>query len=484
MKKERYIDLVEKFIDFEIDNNLFDISVNGIKYWHLIRLSVFKNISQKKYNFVFSSHSPKLTILRLFKLFVGIFRNRSLIKRNPLLFNRNRDLLIFNHPRRVFYDGFFEELYTEPITLKTKLTHITIENPYQSSAHFRPIKTDSILYLDILKVLINLKIKLLSFFKILIKDDSIFTIQQLIEYKFDVKFENKAFYSLINRNIIEFKQYKRIYSKILDKIKPKVILQVVSYSTHLMALNVAAKKRGIPVIEMQHGTMGKYHIAYNFKVKYLDTFPDYVFVFGEYWKKTTRLPINADHVMVTGWPFFEENQNRYENHASYNDIETILFISQRSIGFDLSKIAVELQPKLNPKKYKIIYKLHPREYNNWKADYPWLLNTSIEVVENNNNNIHYFLARANYQIGVSSTALYEGFGYNLKTIIVDLNGSEYMEDVINMKLALLVNNSDEILDHLVSSSKLNNIDSDSFFLSDSLKRNLKVINELIELSNN
>lgn len=484
MKTLKFSDLVEEFINFEANNNLFDISINGVKYWHLIRFSVFNNLIQKKYNLGVAHRGPKSKIFKLIKFFLGIFKNRSLIKRNPLFFNRKKDLLIFNHSRRVFNDGFYEELYTEPLSLRTKLSHITIENPHQSTHHFRPIKNDSILYLDIIKLLISFKTKLSSLFKIQIRDDSILTIQQLIEDKFEIKFDVKEFYKLINKNIVVFKQYEKVYSKILDRIKPKIILQVVSYSTHLMALNVVAKKHGIPVIEMQHGTMGKYHIAYNFNVRNLDTFPDYVFVFGEYWKKSTRLPLNSDYIMVTGWPFFENNHKKYKKNTIHNDFETILFISQGDIGHELSQIAAGLQAKIDQKKYKIIYKLHPGEYYNWKVEYPWLVDSNIQVVDNNKSNIHHFLANANYQVGVASTAIFEGLVYKLKTMIVELNGLEYMEDLIINGTAKVVKNSDEIIDNLGSSSFSSDNKSDYFFSNDSLKKNLKFINEIIDLNNN
>lgn len=51
---------------------------------------------------------------------------------------------------------------------------------------------------------------------------------------------------------------------------------------------------------------------------------------------------------------------------------TILFISQKPIGRDLSKFAVALLDKLKGEKeeYRIIYKLHPAECPSWEEDLP------------------------------------------------------------------------------------------------------------------
>ena len=81
------------------------------------------------------------------------------------------------------------------------------------------------------------------------------------------------------------------FTKILNKIQPKLILEVVSYSLNRMVLNRLAFERSIPVVELQHGTMGREHIAYNYKEKkQLPELPDYYWIFGQFWKKNTRLP--------------------------------------------------------------------------------------------------------------------------------------------------------------------------------------------------
>ena len=100
------------------------------------------------------------------------------------------------------------------------------------------------------------------------------------------------------------------YLKLLDKVKPKIIIEVVSYSFNNLLINEVAKKYKIPTIELQHGTIGRYHIAYNFKKQiYLPTFPDYIFLFGEYWKNNTRFPISNGKLKVTGFPYFEHKMN-------------------------------------------------------------------------------------------------------------------------------------------------------------------------------
>ena len=78
-------------------------------------------------------------------------------------------------------------------------------------------------------------------------------------------------------------------------------------------------------------------------------------------------------------------------------------------------------------KYEIVYKLHPKEYDSWKHDYPWLIDSNIEVIDSNLNDVYYYMAKANLQIGCNSTVLFEGLGFNLDTVILKISGYEYME---------------------------------------------------------
>lgn len=234
----------------------------------------------------------------------------------------------------------------------------------------------------------------------------------------------------------------KIYKKILEKIRPKVVIEVVSYILNKLALNQAAYDIGILIIELQHGTKGQSHIAYNFKEKMkLDTFPQYIFTFGDYWKENTRFPINLENVKSVGWPFFEKQNIKFYNFTNDNDNDkiSILFISQGTIGELLSQLAVQLAEFLDLDKYELIYKLHPGEYDEWEKRYPWLLVNGITVIDNNDKNMHYYFANANIQIGVYSTAIYEGLGYGLKTYILTYPGHEQLSELYENGYAVNVN---------------------------------------------
>jgi hypothetical protein len=172
----------------------------------------------------------------------------------------------------------------------------------------------------------------------------------------------------------------------------------------------------IPVIELQHGTIHKYHFAYSFpgSRRTKRTFPDYLFTFGDFWKKCVEFPIKKDCIFSVGYPFLEKEAAKYFEVIKKNQI---LFISQGSSGKELSKFAVDVT-NYSDLNYNVVYKLHPGEYHRWKREYPWLYKErdKIKIVEESIP-LYRLMAESKTQVGVSSTAIYEGLYFGLNTYI-------------------------------------------------------------------
>src|SRR5699024_8411693 len=113
------------------------------------------------------------------------------------------------------------------------------------------------------------------------------------------------------------------------------------------------------------------------------------------------------------YPYMDLGKKKY-SHVDEEKI--ILFISQGTIGEELSKLAKQIS-ELAEFPYSIIYKLHPGEYDRWKTNYPWLLNSNIQVVASDNPPLYELFAKSKIQVGVTSTAMYEGLNFGLDTYI-------------------------------------------------------------------
>lgn len=93
----------------------------------------------------------------------------------------------------------------------------------------------------------------------------------------------KTDYNIIinEHNILkQFYTKKKLYKIIYKLIRPKMIF-IVSYYDNMAAIK-AAKELSIRVVEVQHGSIGNEHPAYNTLLDLDDTyFPDYLLAFGE-----------------------------------------------------------------------------------------------------------------------------------------------------------------------------------------------------------
>jgi len=481
------MELIDKFIKFEYEEDLFNKEIQGVKFWHYIRFSVYNKILKAGYNFgqshtILSRHfSIRRTLLKFKQIPNFIFFN-------PIYNLKHKDILVINHPRRIKDGYFYSCIYTDIFLKNMNKSYYVLEFPY-NERHYKPIKTKNLRYLDYIKLIRDFKIFYsIILIKLKIREDFsknerkyLNSLTKKINDYFELNTTNEEFSRIIRYIILKYKFSKKYYEEILKKVCPKILIEVNSYSFNSLLFNELAKKGGIKIIELQHGSIGKDHIAYNFykKIK-LNKFPDYIFLFGEFWGKNTKFPIEKKRLIVTGFPYMENQINNYNNYnKEINNVKNILFISQGTIGKKLSKLAVDLNEIINQKKYKIIYKLHPGEYDRWKIEYPWLLNKSIDVIDNNTKDIYYFFQRSKYQVGVYSTALFEGLYFDLITIIYKVNGYEYVEELYKKGYAILISSAKEIKNNLENHKKVI-IDKEFFWKSNSTINILDNINKLTD----
>jgi hypothetical protein len=474
--------LVDKFLLFEEKNSLFTEKIMGFSFWHYVRFEVFFKIVRQRENYQIAhkslSDEKPITVLLLFLKQLKFF-----VAKSSIWNLTKKEILIINHPRRVKNGDYFDCIYTDAYLSQTHHSYYVFELPYEGR-HFVPTRTENLRYLDRVYFATALYQRIVrKMFGSTLKPNDVKKITEIansINLVFGVNLPRDEFIKLVEIAIIKHKSYLRYFERVLKKVKPKLILEVVSYMDPNFAINQLAKEKGIPTVEIQHGTMGKYHIAYNFpKGIQLDSFPDYVFSFGKYWIYTTRLPIDPTNVKAVGWPYYEKKVERYKGSAPIDKRKAILFISQPTIGEELSTLAIKLNKILDQTGYRIIYKLHPSEFSTWKEKYPWLIEKDIDVADSPLLDVHHYLSSAFVQVGVSSTALFEGLGYGLNTAIFKAPFHEYMEELYNNGMACLVENENQLLVFINSCSEHKYYSVDYFWESDSMKNFNENINNII-----
>ena len=430
--------LLEKFLHFEHENSLFDLEIHHLKFWQFIRTRIFSYILMEKGIFNKSEQEEFGFMPKLYYKALNFYIS-SLLKKTFFKFKK-KDILFFCSSRRIQTDNNYQDQYLDPIIESCKMSYLALET-YNKLGHLKPPRTQNLFYLDY----IEFPSRFVNYFKKMklneIETGVIKTLQYNLNKTFNLKYS--SLYSEINRFFLRYKYIYPRLKQLITRTNPKVIVEICSYEIFRQIANIIAKEKNIPTIEFQHGTMGRYHIAYNFiKKLYIKSFPDYIFVWGNYWKDNTHFPINDKNVIITGFPYFE---NQLSIRKDIKKEKAILFISQGTIGEKLAEVAFELADKMI--NYQVIFKLHPSEVS-LANRYNLLKNKkNILVLQDPKILLYDLFAKCEYQVGVYSTALIEGLGFGLKTIMVKLQGWKYFED-LNSEFIELVDSTKEIVEFI------------------------------------
>jgi hypothetical protein len=266
-------------------------------------------------------------------------------------------------------------------------------------------------------------------------------------------------------------------SKLFDTLNPKAIFIMCSYGGREKYIEVA-QSLGIPTIELQHGTVSPYHIGYSYpKGTSKKLAPDFFLSFGKYWEDTVELAIPSGQVETMGYPHLDDELSTYKGRSKKTQI---VFLSQRTIGKKLSEFAVKLDQQLPPD-WKIMYKLHPKEISGWEDRYSVLADSTVHVIAGDSPSLYDLLGDSAIQVGVYSTALYEGMALGCQTYLVNLEGVENMQSLIEKDICKLVNHPNEI--NLTYDYNTKIFDKDYFF-AENWKKNLdKALGNWIESFN-
>jgi hypothetical protein len=465
---------IHTFKSMEMELNLFNLEISGVKIWQYFRFNILSkiligtNLQKQAHDIVKNKY-----LKALFKNVKFVFKNKSLFFKKKM----KKDILIFTNSRRRQIDGEYWAIYTDFLLDSSNIDYQCIEIP-SMTLPLKPPKIKNTLYLDYSIIAIKTLIERLK--RIRISDNEIKELNLItnrIKSKFNVDIN---IFMEVKRFLILRKAFSWYFNFLLKKFKPKLIVEVVSYSLENMILNELCKRKNIITIEMQHGSINKFHLGYDFPSDNmnLDVFPDYFFSFGKHWSDITTLPIPEEKIIQVGFPYFEEQYKRYISSKNHQK-KKILIISQGTIGKEISNFAFNLAKITD---HEIIYKLHPGEYVRWKKDYNYLQNnTNITVIDNNDIPLYQLFAESDFLIGVYSTAIYESLPFNLNIFILKLPGYKITEDLVNLGFAKLVTNPKELVDYIKTETSVSEkIDIDYFFKRDSIENQKKAILDILE----
>ncbi|MCG3683476.1 hypothetical protein [Aliarcobacter butzleri] len=427
-------DIYNLYLQIEKEQDLFYKTIDGIFFWKLIRFKLyFKILSsfglvKDRQNQKNSRKEQFLRTLNVIKnsLFYSTFKDK-----------KQTDVLFFENPRKIRQSN---GKYIDPFS------YYYIKEYYKNNDNYEIVdlghygrhfdesdnkrKFAESFYFDFIYKIKN-KIFKQNFSQNEI--NNIADIEKAVYQKFQIKVDIE---SLVKQKLSDFKyQYEKFDN--LFKIKnSKEIYLVCSYGKEGMIH--AAQSNGIKVVEFQHGVMGKYQLGYSFpnniNVPY---FPNKLLMFGEFWSDNTDLPKNQIEVEYIGFEYLTSKLVRYK------DIEKekqVLVISQPGNVEDLIPTSIILAESNT--EYKFIYRLHPKEVNNWESNYP-KLSDAKEKLENFEVDLckldlYMQISKSEFVVGINSAAIFEAITLGSKLILVNSSGIEYMNYFIKKRLAIKI----------------------------------------------
>lgn len=468
----RFEDLIDKFLQFEYEYHMFDKKAEDIYYWKYTRYIIQCDLCN--YFGLYSKGLESRKKQKEHKYSVSEKIHLSILK-NPKLWKR-RDVLIIPHERKYeFEDGSARCIYTDILDRNLKRSHYILDRR-SVDGYYRLQKSKNIIYEDMdtqfqIRREHHIYLKKQSF-----ETDVLMPIEAYFDIKVSVQDKNK-WLRHINACLNNRPVYQKYYENVLDIICPKLVIVVVGYDFNRMVLCEVAQKRNIPVIELPHGQVSRNHSAYNYLYPYKNlSFPDYFFCYGQVEREMVRFPIAKEKVIPVGFPELEKESRitvKKENKIR------IMFASQ--LNPLIAEYAAALDKMLSPEKYEIIFKLHPKEYDDWHQRYGEIfMDSAVKVIGDYKETVHACLRKANWVVGSSSTTLIEATMFDVKIIVLKVGLYEHMKNLYEDGYALLVDSPAMLASVIKDNLFEPKIKQNKFFEKNSIENMLLAIEDIIQ----
>ncbi|TCO16529.1 hypothetical protein EV652_12022 [Kribbella steppae] len=231
--------------------------------------------------------------------------------------------------------------------------------------------------------------------------------------------------SLLAREVAKHQRLRALYRRLLRKHRIETVYVVVAYfHQHIVG---AARDLGIRVVELQHGAISQFHLGYSYPGRpAVADQPDELWCFGSYWTDVADLPAGMTTSVIG---------TSHLPRAAQKDPRLAVFLSQGTIGAELLHVA-ESVAKVDPS-LDVVFRLHPSERaSDYTIPAGVRLSTDGSTLD--------LLASATYQVGVSTTALFEGMALGCRTAVANLPGHEYLARPITRGHALLMTSPNQL----------------------------------------
>ena len=233
---------------------------------------------------------------------------------------------------------------------------------------------------------------------------------------------------------LKIKEISKKFENILERCNPKIIMMVPSYNEYGFALTLAAKRKSIPCVDIQHGFFSTEHFAYskwiNIPKNGYKLLPDYYWSWNEESKDIIEnWGVSAHKSLIGGHPLYNYLTL---NHQNEDKEYTILYSIQPKPYFNKEEIIKLI--KNSSSNYRWIIKLHPtmnldkKELENYFGD--------KVIVECGNTNLLELLTVVDLHVTKHSSTAIEAASVGVATIFLDKNAIHMFKELIDSNWAI------------------------------------------------
>lgn len=409
----KYDDLLKEICKKETTRGLYDIKIEGISIYNLIR-RIVRNGILNQYGMGENIKNPPVGNLeRLLNALKSVFQ----ISR--LLFIRKRTDIVFHSFERLeMVNGLFMDKFTDPLVDYLEKGDYLIIEPSRGGRHLSPrLHKNKIVYTDAINLLARITWQLKK--NKLLKKNT-YVINQLLD-QVDIIFPNFEYNKVSLTNyIIRILLQISYYQKFFKKIQAKTLIAPARGS--FMHIIPAARRNGMTILELQHGITYSETLTYSGFIDH-NFSPDFFLSFGKL-SSARYYGVKENQVVEIGYAF--ENYIKRNICKELSD-KKVLVVSSPEISDIMVKVTCTFASQFPDIKFD--FRAHPNEILDKERQ--GLLEAFKNIsIDDNNESISVTLNKYYHVLGENSTVLYEALAMGKKVGKLNMEGltPRYLEE--------------------------------------------------------
>lgn len=422
-------EIYKLFLEIEDENRLYEKKIEDVFIWQYVKHYVYMDISHKLISRSKSDCTEKLS--RVNKLTPKQILKKKVEKGFPFnskenfLFFEQKDALFLIYNCRAENRGYGREKYMEGYLTAANISYYALEWSFaeEDVRDLRP-KTDNLKYVSD-QMIISLFGNEKKYDNNKVREEFLREFIDIFEIKFKISLDYEYLWERVKCCLRRRDSYLRYYKFILRQIRPKIAI-FYNYAECMSHFFVeAAKKEGIPTVEIAHGYSHYREVVYtNLSGRKPPSLPDYFFDKG---KANNELMENyLCKRYVIGSP---ELEKKVKTCVAYLKSTTpyILIIGTPAMNFTyvLKKLCSSRQP------YKVVLKLHPAEFGSHLRNryQQFEAYSNVEIIKDDTYDCLHYIKRTDLVIGDISTALFEALAFK-KSILIYRNRERKGQEIL------------------------------------------------------